>query len=112
VQVGAFYQVSSSNVHTSNEGMQQIFHTQGFKIMHIQELVIELCYLQQMRPSQKCKFAKLSLPLKAAAMQTRTKMVKPNEVAMDSTLAASRLFAAGFAASNTKMVLECVSIRA
>jgi len=39
-------------------------------------------------------------------------MVKPNEVAMDSTLAASRLFAAGFAASNTKMVLECVSIRA
>lgn len=45
-------------------------------------------------------------------MYTRTKMVKPNEVAMDSTLAASRLFAAGFAASNTKKMLECVRGRA
>ncbi len=45
-------------------------------------------------------------------MYTRTKMVKPNEVAIDSTLAASRLFAAGFAASNTKKVLEYVSVRA
>ena len=47
----------------------------------------------------KVQFADLSSPLKAAAMYTRTKMVKPNEVAMVSTLAASRLFAAGFAAT-------------
>ena len=44
-------------------------------------------------------------------MYTSTKMVKPNEVAMVSTLAASRSFAAGFAASNTKQVLEHVSVR-
>ena len=47
---------------------------------------------------------KISLPLKAAATYTRTKIVNPKEVAMASTLVSSSRQSVGVAASSHKPV--------